>query len=129
MSSKQTMKNILEFGIDLELSSEEETIFYLSRMTEWIMEQEDFDATMTSDKDIEVYYKSDFHLGVNVKKNVLTVDPKAEECFESLMIVLGFVGKMHRLVRDEFATLNKSLPLVESEEENEEDSEEDSEWI
>ena len=55
MSNKEKFSNLLKFGINLELKSEEEHLFYAQCFTSWVMQQEHFDASMASDTDIEIY--------------------------------------------------------------------------
>ena len=54
--NKEILSNLLNFGIKLDLNSEKENLYYAQCFAAWMMQQEDFDAHLASDKDIEVYF-------------------------------------------------------------------------
>ena len=130
MSDKTEMfSNLLNFGVNLKLDSEEETKFYALSLSAWLMQQEDFDAALMSDEKIEVYYFAELVMAVEIKDSTLTLEPITESCFEAVMMILKFISERHELTRKEFTKLSiREVNLVEPESE-EQDSEEESEWI
>ena len=137
MSNIEKFSNLLKFGINLNLSSEEENIFYTQCFASWVMQQEHFDASMISDKEVEIYFYAEMVLVVTIEDGTLILDPASEECFDAVLLILRFVSERHEMVKKEFKKLNTDSIMDEKfyndigiqEEEEEEDSEDDSEWI
>ena len=130
MSDKTEMfSNLLNFGVNLKLDSEEETKFYALSLSAWLMQQEDFDAALMSDEKIEVYYFAELVMAVEIKDSTLTLEPITESCFEAVMMILKFISERHELTRKEFTKLSIREVNLEEPESEEQDSEEESEWI
>ena len=127
--NKEMFSNLLNFGVNLKLDSEEENKFYALSLSAWMMQQEDFDAAMMSDEKIEVYYFAELVMTVEVKDSTLTLDPITESCFEAVMMVLKFISEQHEFTRNEFTKLSIREVNLEEPESEEQDSEEESEWI
>ena len=130
MSDKTEMlSNLLNFGVDLKLDSEEENKFYTLSLSAWMMQQQDFDAAMLSDEMVEIYYFAELVMTVEIKDSTLTLQPITESCFEAVMMILKFISERHELTRNEFTKLSiREVNLAEPESE-EQESEEESEWI
>ena len=133
MSNKEMIGNLLNFGINLDLESEEETFFYAQCFAAWAMQQEDFDASMASDTEIEMYYHAEMVMMVIIEDSTLVLDPVTESCFEAVLMVLRFVSEKHEEIKKEFKKLNNNMMDLESSNEvgnvEEDDSEDESEWI
>ncbi len=134
MSNVEKFSNLLKFGINLELKSEQEHLFYAQCFTSWIMQQEHFDASMASDTDIEIYFYAEMVMLVSIEEGTLLLDPASEECFDAVLIVLRFVSERHEMVKKEFKKLNTDNIADEKFYndigiQEDEDSEDDSEWI
>ena len=134
MSNKEMISNLLNFGINLDLESEEEAFFYTQCFATWSMQQEDFDASMASDTEVEIYHHAEMVMMVIIENGALVLDPASESCFEAVLMVLRFVSERHEDVKKEFKKLNNnSIVDKESYSEvgnvDEDDSEDDSEWI
>lgn len=133
MSNKEMIGNLLNFGINLDLESEEETFFYAQCFATWVMQQEDFDASMASDTEIEMYYHAEMVMMVIIEDSTLVLDPVTESCFEAVLTVLRFVTEKHEEIKKEFKKLNNNIMDSESSNEvgnvEEDDSEDESEWI
>jgi len=134
MSNVEKFSNLLKFGINLELKSEQEHLFYAQCFTSWIMQQEHFDASMASDTDIEIYFYAEMVMLVSIEEGTLLLDPASEECFDAVLIVLRFVSERHEMVKKEFKKLNTDNIIDEQFYndigiQEDEDSEDDSEWI
>lgn len=134
MSNKEMIGNLLNFGINLDLESEEETFFYAQCFAAWAMQQEDFDASMASDTEIEMYYHAEMVMMVIIEDSTLVLDPVTESCFEAVLTVLRFVTEKHEEIKKEFKKLNNNSTMdLESSSEvgnvEEDDSEDESEWI
>jgi len=134
MSNIEKFSNLLKFGINLELKSEEEHIFYTQCFTSWIMQQEHFDASMSSDNEVEVYFYAEMVMLVTIEEGTLLLDPASEACFDAVLLVLRFVSERHEMVKKEFKKLNTDSITDEKfcneiGIQEEEDSEDDSEWI
>ena len=127
--NKEMFSNLLNFGVNLKLDSEEENKFYALSFSAWMMQQEDFDAAMMSDEKIEVYYFAELVMIVKIKNSTLTLEPITESCFESVMMVLKFISEQHEFTRNEFTKLSIREVNLEEPESEEQDSEEESEWI
>ena len=128
-NNKRMLSNLLNFGVNLKLDSEEENKFYALSFSAWMMQQEDFDAALMSDEKIEIYYFSELVMAVEIKDSTLTLEPITESCFEAVMMVLKFVSEQHEFTRNEFTKLSIREVNLEEAESEEQDSEEDSEWI
>ena len=126
---KETLSNLLNFGVNLKLDSDEENKFYALSLSAWLMQQEDFDATLLSDEKIEIYYYSEHVMSIKIKNSTLTLDPITESCFEAVMMVLKFISEQHELTSNEFTKLSIREVDLEEAESEEQDSEDDSEWI
>ena len=134
MSNVEKFSNLLKFGINLELNSEEEHRFYAQCFTSWAMQQEHFDASMASDTEVEVYFYAEMVMLVSIEEGTLLLDPASEECFDAVLLVLRFVSERHEEVKKEFKKLNTNSITDEKFYneigiQEEEDSEDDSEWI
>tara|TARA_R110001592_G_scaffold305203_1_gene577811 strand:- start:21 stop:431 length:411 start_codon:yes stop_codon:yes gene_type:complete len=136
MSKKEMISSLLKFGINLDLESEEEAYFYIQCFTSWVIKQENFDASMASDSEVEIYYHAEMVMLVIIEDSTLILDPASESCFEAVLLVLRFVSERHEETKKEFKKLNinsiedeESYSEVISVEEVEDDSEDDSEWI
>ena len=135
MSNIEKFSNLLKFGINLNLSSEEENIFYTQSFASWVMQQEHFDASMVSDREVEIYFYAEMVLMVTIEDSTLVLDPTSEECFDAVLLILRFVSERHEVVKKEFKKLNTDSIMNEKFysdvgiQEEEEDSEDDSEWI
>ena len=127
--NKNMISNLLNFGINLNLSSPEENKFYALSFAAWMMQQEDVDATMLNDEDIEIYSHAELTMIVTIKDSTLTLKPITESCFDAVLMILRFVSEMHDDTKKEFKKLNTvKMDLVEEAHEDE-DSEDDLEWI
>jgi len=133
--NKKILKNLLNFGVNLNLKTEEENIYYAQCFTAWMMQQEDFDANMASESEIEVYYLAEMVMMVSISDSTLTLEPHSESAFDAVLMVLRFISERHDSVQKEFKKLNtkdvaeeNSVNEVGSVEE-EDSSEDDSEWI
>lgn len=127
--NKNMISNLLNFGINLNLSSPEENKFYALSFAAWMMQQEDVDATMLNDEDIEIYSHAELTMIVTIKDSTLTLKPITESCFDAVLMILRFVSEMHDDTKKEFKKLNTvKMDLVE-EAHDDEDSEDDLEWI
>lgn len=134
MSKKEMISNLLNFGINLDLDSEEECFFYAQCFATWMVKQEDFDASMASDTEIEIYYHDEMVMMVIIENSTLVLDPASESCFEAVLIVLRFITERHEEIKKEFKKLsNNSIENEEFQSEvgsvEEDDSEDDSEWV
>jgi hypothetical protein len=125
-NQKQKFKNMLEFGIDLGISSEEEEIFYAREFAQYVQDSLDFDSIMKSENVIDIYSSEEMVISVIIQNGVLMLEPNVEDgAFEAVLLVLKFVSEMHDDVKDRF----KSLSIEEASDISEEESEDDSEWI
>jgi len=106
----------------------------LSVLQRGVMQQEDFDASMASDTEIEMYYHAEMVMLVIIEDSTLVLDPVTESCFEAVLTVLRFVTEKHEDIKKEFKKLNNNSTMdLESSSEvgnvEEDDSEDESEWI
>ena len=133
MSKTKMINNLLNFGINLDLDSEEECFFYAQCFADWIAGQENYDANMTSDTEVEVYFHTEMVIMVIIENSTLVLDPASESCFEAVLAILRFVTERHDEIKKEFIKLNNSIEDEESCSESgaieEDNSEEESEWI
>ena len=96
MSKKEMISNLLNFGINLDLESDEEGFFYAQCFTSWVMKKEDFDANMASDTEIELYHHAEMVMMVIIEDSTLVLD--ASKCeYEKLLITL-FTRKSSRFM-------------------------------
>src|SRR6056300_1524406 len=126
MSTKQTLKNLLEFGIDLALNTDDENIYYALEFASYVQDSLEFDSVMKSESEIEVFNYEEKILTVIIDNGILTIEPHSEEgAFEAVLLVLRFISEQHELDKERYSKLS----IEDSSEEPEEESEEDSEWI
>lgn len=126
MSTKQTLKNLLEFGIDLALNTDDENIYYALEFASYVQDSLEFDSVMKSESEIEVFNYEEKILTVIIENGILTIEPHSEEgAFDAVLLVLRFISEQHELVKERYSKLS----IEDSSEEPEEESEEDSEWI
>jgi hypothetical protein len=126
MSNKQTLKNLLEFGIDLALNTDDENIYYALEFASYVQDSLEFDSVMKSESEIEVFNYEEKILTVIIENGILTIEPHSEEgAFDAVLLVLRFISEQHELVKERYSKLS----IEDSSEEPEEESEEDSEWI
>lgn len=122
----KVLRNLLEFGIRLDLDSDDENIYYALEFAKYIQESLMFDSLMTSEKDIEIYNYEEKVLTVVIENGTLTIEPHTEEgAFEAVLLILKFVSEKHEIIKENYIKLNTE----ESLEEIEDESEDDSEWI
>ena len=122
----KVLRNLLEFGIRLDLESDDENIFYALEFAKYVQESLLFDSLMTSETDIDIYNYEEKVLTVVIKDGTLTLQPHAEEgAFEAVLLILKFVSEKHESIKENYIKLNTE----ESLEEIEDESEDDSEWI
>ena len=122
----KVLRNLLEFGIRLDLESDDENIFYALEFAKYVQESMLFDSLMTSETDIDIYNYEEKILTVVIKDGTLTLQPHAEEgAFEAVLLILKFVSEKHETIKENYIKLNTE----ESLEEIEDESEDDSEWI
>jgi len=126
--------SMLEFGINLKLSGEQEEKYYAQRLRFYLMEMELFDAESEDDINIDIYYCGEKSLIVNIEDSVLSFEPVSESSYDCIMGVLSFVSYMHDKVQEDFKKLGgieDEFEPIEAQEEDsfEEESSEDMEWI
>ena len=128
--NEKILSNLLNFGINLDLKTNKENQYYAQCFAAWMMQQEDFDAHLASDEDIEVYYLAELVLMVKIKDSTLTIEPVSESCFDAVLMILRFVSDRHEDIMKEFSKLSTTVTSVSNHDEDaEEESEEISEWI
>ena len=128
--NEKILSNLLNFGINLDLKTNKENQYYAQCFAAWMMQQEDFDAHLASDEDIEVYYLAELVLMVKIKDSTLTIEPVSESCFDAVLMILRFVTDRHEDIMKEFSKLSTTVTSVSNHDEDaEEESEEISEWI
>ena len=126
MKEKKILRNLLEFGIDLHIKSEDENMYYALEFAKYVQESMMFDSLMTSETDIDIYNFDEKVLTVVIKDGTLTLQPHAEEgAFEAVLLILRFVSEKHEIIKENYIKLNTE----ESLEDDEDESEDDSEWI
>ena len=127
-NTKNALKNMLEFGIDLALDSEDENIFYALEFAQFVQDSEGFDAIMLNESEIQIFNLQEEVLMVRISESVLTIEPQVEEgAFEAVLLVLQFISEMHNEVKEKYNKLNTEETSSLTQEE--ESSEDDSEWI
>ena len=122
----KVLRNLLEFGIRLDLQSDAENIFYALEFAKYVQDSMLFDSMMISETDIDIYNFEEKVLTVIIKDGTLTLQPHAEEgAFEAVLLILRFVSEQHEIIKEKYIKLNTE----ESLEDDEGESEDDSEWI
>ena len=102
MSKTKMINNLLNFGINLDLDSEEECFFYAQCFADWIADQENYDANMISDTEVEVYFHTEMVIMVIIENSTLVLDPASDSCFEAVLAILRFVTERHDDIKKEF---------------------------
>lgn len=126
MTEKKILRNLLEFGIDLALTSEDENIYYALEFANFIQDSMEFDSLMTSESEIDIYNYEEKVLTVIIQDGTLTIEPHIEEgAFEAVLLILKFVSEQHEEVKEKYVKLNTE----ESLDDTEGVSDDDSEWI
>lgn len=128
---KDSLSDMLKFGINLKLSGKAESLYYVERLKFHLMSLENIDCENVNEETLEVYYLSEKALRVKVSNSILKFEPLIEDSFEALMAVLDFVANMHQITQEDFRKLNRIPdPLPKQiEDESEESSSDDFEWI
>lgn len=126
--NEKLLSNLLNFGVNLDLKSEKEHLYYAQCFAAWMMQQEDFDAHLSSDKDIEVYFLAELVLMVKIENSTLTIEPITESCFDAVLMILRFISERHEDITKEFSKLNTVVAPTSLTDE-EEESEDFPEWI
>ena len=122
----KVLRNLLEFGIRLDLQSDAENIFYALEFAKYVQDSMLFDSLMISETEIDIYNFEEKVLTVIIKDGTLTLQPHAEEgAFEAVLLILRFVSEQHEIIKEKYIKLNTE----ESLEDDEDESEDDSEWI
>ena len=122
----KVLRNLLEFGIRLDLQSDAENIFYALEFAKYVQDSMLFDSLMISETEIDIYNFEEKVLTVIIKDGTLTLQPHAEEgAFEAVLLILRFVSEQHEIIKEKYIKLNTE----ESLEDDEGESEDDSEWI
>ena len=122
----KVLRNLLEFGIRLDLQSDAENIFYALEFAKYVQDSMLFDSLMISETEIDIYNFEEKVLTVVIKDGTLTLQPHAEEgSFEAVLLILRFVSEQHEIIKEKYIKLNTE----ESLEDEEGESEDDSEWI
>ena len=122
----KVLRNLLEFGIRLDLQSDAENIFYALEFAKYVQDSMLLDSMMVSETDIDIYNFEEKVLTVVIKDGTLTLQPHAEEgAFEAVLLILRFVSEQHEIIKEKYIKLNTE----ESLEDVEDESEDDSEWI
>ena len=127
--------NTLEYGIDLKLESEDEELFYISRMCDYFNDKTDFKAYLSGEASFEIELDSSSPImEVVIRESILYMIPYSEDIFEAFTIILGFIAKQHLEVLSEFRGLEvhkiESVDQVNSSGlEDQDDDDDDYEWI
>ena len=122
----KVLRNLLEFGIRLDLQSDAENIFYALEFAKYVQDSMLFDSLMISETEIDIYNFEEKVLTVIIKDGTLTLQPHAEEgAFEAVLLILRFVSEQHEIIKEKYIKLNTEEAL----EDDEGESEDDSEWI
>lgn len=124
--------NMLNFGIDLKMTTKEEEYYFLQYFIDWVNNM-DFEQTAisTSSTEASLMNNDKIILIVKVKDSTLTMDPKSEEAQDAIMLVIRFIAEEYDTVRQQFAELvrgtKKTVP--KKEEIKKDDGDDDFEWI
>lgn len=124
--------NMLNFGIDLKMTTKEEEYYFLQYFIDWVNNM-GFEQTAisTSSTEASLMNSDKIILIVKVKDSTLTMDPKSEEAQDAIMLVIRFLAEEYDTVRQQFAELvrgtKKTVP--KKEEIKKDDGDDDFEWI
>lgn len=124
--------NMLNFGIDLKMTTKEEEYYFLQYFIDWVNNM-GFEQTAisTSSTEASLMNSDKIILIVKVKDSTLTMDPKSEEAQDAIMLVIRFIAEEYDTVRQQFAELvrgtKKTVP--KKEEIKKDDGDDDFEWI
>lgn len=124
--------NMLNFGIDLKMTTKEEEYYFLQYFIDWVNNM-GFEQTAisTSSTEASLMNNDKIILIVKVKDSTLTMDPKSEEAQDAIMLVIRFIAEEYDTVRQQFAELvrgtKKTVP--KKEEIKKDDGDDDFEWI
>ena len=126
MTDKKVLRNLLEFGIRLDLKSDDENIYYALEFAKYVQETALFDSLMLSESEIDIFNFEEKVLTVMIENGTLTLHPHTDEgAFEAVLMILKFISEKHETIKETYIKLNTE----ESLDENEDESEDDSEWI
>ena len=126
MTDKKVLRNLLEFGIRLDLKSDDENIYYALEFAKYVQETALFDSLMLSESEIDIFNFEEKVLTVMIENATLTLHPHTDEgAFEAVLMILKFISEKHETIKENYIKLNTE----ESLEEIEDESEDDSEWI
>ena len=104
-----TIKNILSHGIALNLESEEEEEFYVSKMQEYFEEKTEFMSYLRGNKIIEVESQNmELAMEITVQQSTLYMMPYVAEVFDIFTEVLKFIANEHKKVMNEFRGTEES---------------------
>jgi len=136
------IKGILDYGIDLKLESEEEEIYYTSRMCEYFNEKSEFKAYLSGDRSFEVELdRMTPIMEVTIMSSMLTILPYSADIFEAFAVMLACIADKHQEIIAEFRGEEESIiqslsevNKIKNEEkteqiEEEPSSDDDFEWI
>ncbi len=136
------IKGILDYGIDLKLESEEEEIYYTSRMCEYFNEKSEFKAYLSGERSFEVELdRMTPIMEVTIMGSMLTILPYSADIFEAFAVMLACIAEQHQNIIAEFRGEEKSIieslnevNQTKNEEKTEEieeepSSDDDLEWI
>ena len=126
MTDKKVLRNLLEFGIRLDLKSDDENIYYALEFAKYVQETALFDSLMLSETEIDIFNFEEKVLTVMIENGTLTLHPHTDEgAFEAVLMILKFISEKHETIKENYIKLNTEVSLNE----NEDESEDDSEWI
>ena len=126
MTDKKVLRNLLEFGIRLDLKSDDENIYYALEFAKYVQETALFDSLMLSESEIDIFNFEEKVLTVMIENGTLTLHPHTDEgAFEAVLMILKFISEKHETIKENYIKLNTE----ESLEDDEGESEDDSEWI
>jgi len=132
------IKGILDYGIDLKLESEDEEIYYTTRMCAYFNEESDFKAYLSGERSFEVELDQTTPImEITIMDSVLTILPYNDDIFEAFAIMLAFIAKKHREIVSEIRetipfkieSLEEITGETKQEEQEEPSSDDDYEWI
>ena len=104
------IKGILDYGIDLKLESDEEEIYYTSRMCEYFNEKSDFKAYLSGERSFEVELnRTTPIMEISIMSSMLTIMPYTDDIFEAFAVMLAFIAKKHQDIITEFRGEERSL--------------------
>ena len=126
MTDKKVLRNLLEFGIRLDLKSDDENIYYALEFAKYVQETALFDSLMLSESEIDIFNFEEKVLTVMIENGTLTLHPHTDEgAFEAVLMILKFISEKHETIKENYIKLNTEVSLEDVEDE----SEDDSEWI